>query len=161
MSDRREGEVQLAFDPADSDGPRVAFIGHVRTPWQPGDAPGNVAGARKRVAEEGGAFRIELAEGYQPGIKDFTVGQHIIVLYWMDQARRDLIVQSPRHADAPRGVFSLRSPSRPNPIAMSTVQIVSLDIEAGVIGIDALDCFDATPVVDLKPWIATIDAPVA
>ncbi len=72
MTDKCEGEVQLAFDPSDNDGPRVAFIGRIRTPWQKGDVPGNVAGARKRAAKEGGAFRIELAKGYQPGIKDFT-----------------------------------------------------------------------------------------
>ncbi len=153
--EKREGEVQLPFDPADSDGPRVAFIGHVRSRWQPGDAPRNIGSAR----EAGAAATVELAPGYAQGLAGLEVGRHIILMYWMDRGRRDLIVQSPRHTDSARGVFSLRSPVRPNPIAMSTVRITSLDMETGVIGIDAIDCFDGTPVVDIKPWIETIDMP--
>jgi tRNA (Thr-GGU) A37 N-methylase len=68
-------------------------------------------------------------------------------------------VQNPRHADGPRGVFALRSPVRPNPIALGTVVITSLDRETGVIGIDAIDAFDGTPVLDIKPWIGTVDTP--
>ncbi len=153
--EKREGEVSLPFDPADSDGPRVAFIGRVRSRWQPGDAPRNIASAR----EAGSEARVELAPGYAPGLQGLEVGQHIVLIYWMDRGRRDLIVQTPRHVDHPRGVFSLRSPVRPNPIAMSTVRVTALDKESGVIGIDAIDCFDGTPVVDIKPWIDTIDMP--
>uniref|UniRef100_UPI00351529CD TrmO family methyltransferase domain-containing protein n=1 Tax=Pseudooceanicola sp. TaxID=1914328 RepID=UPI00351529CD len=87
------------------------------------------------------------------------VGQVIWLLTWMDRSRRDLALQSPAHADGPRGTFSLRSPARPNPVAMSAVRITALDAEAGVIGIDASDAYDGTPVIDLKPWIATVDVP--
>lgn len=155
--EKREGEVQLAFDPAETaDGPRVAFIGRILSPWKArGDSPRNIASAR----EAGAAATITLDPAYAPGLTGLEVGRWIMVMYWMDRGRRDLIVQSPRHTDEPRGVFSLRSPVRPNPIAMSCVQITSLDIEAGEIGIDAIDCFDGTPVVDIKPWIATIDMP--
>ncbi|MEM8582477.1 MAG: TrmO family methyltransferase, partial [Pseudomonadota bacterium] len=85
----------------------------------------------------------------------------IVLLYWMDQADRNIILQRPRHTDGPRGVFALRSPARPNPIAMCTVRITSLDAEAGQIGIDAIDVFDGTPLVDLKPWLETVDIPPA
>jgi tRNA (Thr-GGU) A37 N-methylase len=77
----------------------------------------------------------------------------------MDKARRDLVLQAPRHSKGPRGTFSLRSPVRPNPIALAVVSITSLDMDAGRIGIDAIDCFDDTPLVDIKPWIARVDAP--
>ncbi len=155
---REGGEVALPpFDPADSDGPRMTFIGRIRSRWQPGgDAPRNIGSAR----EAGAAGTVELEPGYAQGLQGLEVGRHVIVMYWMDRARRDLIVQSPRHTASGRGVFSLRSPVRPNPIAMSTVKITSLDMETGVIGIDAIDCFDGTPpVVDIKPWIETIDMP--
>ena len=153
--EKREGEVQLPFDPADGDGPRVAFIGRVRSTWQPGDAPRNIGAAR----EAGHPASVELDPAYVQGLQGLEVGRHIILMYWMDRGRRDLIVQSPRHTASGRGVFSLRSPVRPNPIAMSTVRITALDMETGVIGIDAIDCFDGTPVVDIKPWIETIDMP--
>jgi tRNA (Thr-GGU) A37 N-methylase len=66
-------------------------------------------------------------------------------------------VQVPRHADGPRGTFALRSPVRPNPIALATAVITSLD--GATIGIDATDAFDGTPVLDIKPWIDTVDVP--
>jgi len=148
----------LPFDPAEGDGPRVAFIGRVRSPWRPdGEHPKNIRKAR----EMGGAARIELDPAYAPGLKGLSAGQYVIVVYWMDRARRDLLVQNPRHVEAPRGTFSLRSPNRPNPIALSSVVITDLDLEAGRIGIDAIDCLDGTPLVDLKPWLETVDIPPA
>ncbi len=157
MTDKREGEDALPFDPAEvADGPRVAFIGYIRSPWKKGDAPGNIKSARA----SGEAARIELEPDYTRGLKGLEVGRDVIVAYWMHDARRDLIVQHPRHSDVPRGVFSIRSPNRPNPIALSTVRITSLDHATGVVGIDAIDAFDMTPVVDIKPWAQTIDIPV-
>jgi len=154
----RDGEELLPFDPAEGDGPRVAFIGRVRSPWRPdGEHPKNIRKAR----EMGGAARIELDPAYAPGLKGLSAGQYVIVVYWMDRARRDLLVQNPRHVEAPRGTFSLRSPNRPNPIALSSVVITDLDLEAGRIGIDAIDCLDGTPLVDLKPWLETVDIPPA
>lgn len=152
-SEIREGEERLPFDPAESNGPRVAFIGRIRSAWDKGSAPRNIGAAR----EAGKSARIELDPAYVRGLVGLRVGQPIIVLYWMDRGRRDLIVQSPRHSEGPRGTFALRSPVRPNPIALSTVRITSLDFEAGVIGIDAIDCYDGTPVVDIKPWLETVD----
>lgn len=155
--DIREGEVRLPFDPADSDGPRVAFIGRIRSPWSKDSAPRNIRPAR----ETGQPATIELDPAYAPGLSGLGVGQYIIVIYWMDQSRRDLIVQNPRHTDGTRGTFALRSPARPNPIAQSTVRITSIDGNTGKIGIDAIDCFDGTPVIDIKPWLSTIDQPPA
>jgi hypothetical protein len=63
----------------------------------------------------------------QAGLAALEVGQAIQVLYWVDRGQRDLIVQSPRHTDGPRGTFALRSPVRPNPIALGTVVITGLD----------------------------------
>ncbi len=152
----RDGEVQLGFDPSERIDAGVTFIGHIRSDWSRGNGPRNIASARETG---GGNARIELVAGYALGLQGLKVGDPIIVLYWMDRGRRDLILQTPRHTPQPRGVFSLRSPVRPNPIAMATVVITSLDPDAGVIGIDATDAFDRTPVVDMKPWKSTIDVP--
>jgi len=150
----RAGEATLAFDPDARADARLAFIGRLRSPWGPGDCPKNIRQARER----GGPGRIELAPGYAPGLTGLAVGQWIVVLVWAE-GRRDLVVQSPAHAEGPRGTFALRSPRRPNPILSATVRITALDGEAGIIGIDATDAFDDTPVVDIKPWIETVDMP--
>lgn len=154
----REGEAVLDFDPGAMGDAQVAFIGKIRSPWTDrANCPRNITSAR----ESGKGARIELAAGYAAGLAGLEAGRHLMVLYWMDRARRDLIVQNPRHADAPRGTFALRSPNRPNPIAMSAVTILSIDAEMGVIEIDAIDCLDGTPVVDIKPWLPGIDRPAA
>ncbi len=151
----REGEIALGFDPGERIETGLCFIGCIRSPWRRGTAPRNLRAAR----ETGEGARIELLPGYAPGLLGLEVGQAIQVLYWVDRGRRDLIVQTPRHTGGPRGVFALRSPVRPNPIALGTVVITALDREAGVIGIDATDAYDGTPVLDIKPWIDTVDVP--
>ena len=81
------------------------------------------------------------------------------MLTWLDRARRDLLVQAPRHREAPAGVFSIRSPVRPNPIGLHVVRIISCDAGDGLLEVDALDCLDGTPMLDLKPWRAGVDVP--
>jgi len=152
----RDGEEQLHFDPADRGQAEVTFIGHIRSDWARGSAPRNLTEAR---ALGGGNARIELDPVYARGLAGLEVGRSIWVLYWMDRGRRDLIVQAPHHRPDPRGVFSLRSPVRPNPVAMAAVRITDLDAVRGVIEIDATDAFDMTPVVDIKPWHDGIDIP--
>ncbi len=63
------------------------------------------------------------------GIKDFEVGAHILVLTWLDRADRDVLAVHPRSdPDRPvTGVFSTRSPARPNPIGLHRVEITSID----------------------------------
>jgi tRNA-Thr(GGU) m(6)t(6)A37 methyltransferase TsaA len=93
---------------------------------------------------------VQLAPEYAPGLVGLKVGGHALVLYWLHLARRDM-VQLPVRAgvrDAPVGVFSLRTPPRPNPIAASIVEIVALrETELDVVG---LDCLDGTPLLDIK-----------
>lgn len=151
----RPGETLLDFDPADRPDAGVVFIGRVRSPWAQGACPKNIARARER----GLGATVEIAAPYRAALTGLTVGRPVMLLYWMAGARRDLLIQRPGHADGPRGTFSLRSPARPNPIALSAVTITALDIDAGIVGIDAIDCHDGTPVVDLKPWIETVDTP--
>jgi tRNA-Thr(GGU) m(6)t(6)A37 methyltransferase TsaA len=149
----REGEVALGFDPGGAADASLCFIGHIRSPWGKGTAPKNLRAAR----ETGEGAQIVLKPGFAEGLSGLSVGQAIQVLYWVDRGQRDLIVQSPRHTDGSRGVFALRSPVRPNPIALGTVVITSID--GNTIGIDATDAWDGTPVLDIKPWIPTVDVP--
>ena len=80
---------------------------------------------------------------------------HLIVLYFMHEARRDLVVQVSRHSGR-RGTFALRSPVRPNPIAASVVKLIATD--GRWLSVVGLDCLDGTPLLDLKPYFASTDA---
>jgi tRNA-Thr(GGU) m(6)t(6)A37 methyltransferase TsaA len=153
----RPGEIRSSVDPESQPGDaRLVFIGRARTPWTSReDCPKNMREARER----GGSARIEIDPPWRAGLRDLSVGDAVIVLTWLDQARRDLLVQAPHHRETPAGVFSLRSPVRPNPIGLHVVRIVSLDLKTGMIEIDALDCLDETPVLDIKPWRAGVDIP--
>jgi len=78
------------------------------------------------------------------------------VLYWMNRSRRDLVLQVPQRQGIARGTFALRSPARPNPIAMSVARLVRVDgTRLSVVG---LDCLDDTPLLDIKPYFASTDA---
>ncbi|CAN1577778.1 COG1720 Uncharacterized conserved protein [Paracoccaceae bacterium] len=154
-SDIRPGEVTLDRDLVPQGDMTLKAIGRIRSPWSKGNCPKNLREAR---AQRGG-FSIEIDAPYRPGLAGLTAGGAIVVLYWMDAARRDLIVQSPAHRDGPVGTFALRSPARPNPIAMAVVHLLEIDVTKGVLQIDAIDAFEGTPVLDIKPWLASIDVP--
>jgi len=152
----RPGERTLARDPAALDGDaHVVFIGRIRTPWRElSDCPKNLRAAR----ESGAQATVEIDPPYRAGLAGLERISHVVLLYWMGRSRRDIIVQAPRHADGPRGVFSLRSPARPNPIALAAVPLLSLDIVQGRLEVGMLDCLDGTALVDIKPYVASVDA---
>jgi tRNA-Thr(GGU) m(6)t(6)A37 methyltransferase TsaA len=153
----RPREVLLDLDPATVEGPTLAFIGHIRSPWAKGNSPKNPREARAA----GGSFAVQIDPPYRAGLRGLSAGDAIVLLYWMDAARRDLIVQSPAHRDGPTGTFALRSPARPNPIALAVVRLLAIGAESGHLVIDAIDAFDGTPVLDIKPWLASVDVPPA
>jgi tRNA-Thr(GGU) m(6)t(6)A37 methyltransferase TsaA len=152
----RPGEIALPFDPATEPDAGVAFIGRIRTPWpRDGSCPKNLREAREQASHA----TIELDRRYQAGLDGLSPGADLVVLYWMDAARRDVIVQRPRHLDRLVGVFGLRSPARPNPIAIAVVSLRAMDPAACTLTVDAIDCYDGTPLLDLKPWLPSVDVP--
>jgi tRNA-Thr(GGU) m(6)t(6)A37 methyltransferase TsaA len=154
----RAGEIALSFDPArTADDAHLRFVGRLRSPWARGNCPKNTAEAR----EQGGSFRVEVDPPFRSGLAGLQVGQPVILLYWTGSTRRDMIVLHPTHREAPTGVFALRSPSRPNPIAVGVVRLLEVDALAGVLTVDALDAFDGTPLLDIKPWLHSVDIPPA
>lgn len=154
--EQRPGEVALPFDPARAAADaHLVFIGRIRTPWATRhDCPRNLRIARER----GEGATIEVDPAFRPGLSGLDGHDHVVLLYWLDRARRDLIVQRPRHATGATGVFSLRSPVRPNPIGLATVRLLACDAAAGRLSVDAMDCIDGTPLLDIKPWLPTVDA---
>jgi tRNA-Thr(GGU) m(6)t(6)A37 methyltransferase TsaA len=144
----REGEVRA--EPPDHFDASLYYIGRIRTPWRRReDCP-------KNGRESEAVCTIELDSRWIPGLQGLETASHVVVLYWMDRARRDLVLQAPRHYAEQRGTFALRSPVRPNPIAMSVVRL--LRIEGGTLSVVGLDCLDNTPLLDIKPYFASTDA---
>lgn len=146
----RAGEVAAEL-PARFDA-GLYFIGRIHTPWRRrGDCPKNPNEARER----GETCTIEVDPRWAAALAGLESCTHVLVLYWMNEARRDLVVQTPRHYGAARGTFALRSPVRPNPIAASVVQLLAIDgTRLRVLG---LDCLDGTPLLDIKPHFASTD----
>jgi tRNA-Thr(GGU) m(6)t(6)A37 methyltransferase TsaA len=144
----REGEV--ATDLPTGFDASLYYIGRIHTPWtKREDCP-------KNARESDAVCTIEVDERWAPGLKDVESCSHLVVLYWMDRAARDIVLQAPRHYGVQRGTFSLRSPARPNPIAMSVVRL--LKVEGAKLSVVGLDCLDGTPLLDLKPYFASTDS---
>lgn len=155
MFEKREGERALADDPATlpADG-EVVFIGRIHSPWQKReDCPKNMRVARERDEKA----TIEIAPPYRPGLDGLARATHVIVLSWFHHATRNLIVQKPRHATEAKGVFAIRSPVRPNPIGLHIARLLSVDAQSGVLTLEAIDALDGTPLIDIKPYIPTVD----
>ncbi len=95
-------------------------------------------------------------QAMRPGLRDLEVGSEIILLTWLDRASRDVLVVHPRgdRERPPQGVFSTRSPDRPNPIGLHTVRILAID---GVrMLVRNLEALDGTPIVDIKPLLEPV-----
>lgn len=147
----RDGEIAVAL-PGTFDA-SLYFIGRIHTPWKRReDCPKN-----RRQTDS--VCTIAVDPRWQQALLGIETCSHLIVLYWMDKARRDLVVQVPRHSVNRRGTFALRSPVRPNPIALSVVRLIG--IEGTRISVVGLDCLDDTPLLDIKPYLAAEAVPDA
>jgi tRNA (adenine37-N6)-methyltransferase len=121
----------------------LVFIGRIRTPFATREQ------CPRQGKMDGPVCRIEIDEPWREGLKGLEAFERAEVLYWMQLARRDLVLQSPRSNGETKGTFALRSPVRPNPIATSHVTIVA--VGEGWVDVRGLDCVDGTPLLDLKP----------
>ena len=125
----------------------VNFIGKIETSYKTvADCPG-------QARTKNGTSRIVLDPAMVPALKGIKGKSRIQILYWFDEADRATLQKVPKWSETNemRGVFTLRSPMRPNPIALSTVEL--LEVEGNVLTVSALDCRDGTPLLDIKPYI--------
>ena len=144
----RPGEVAVEM-PAHTDA-GVYFIGVIRTPWH------SRRECPKRGSLDGPLCTIVVDDRWRAALTGLAGLQRLQVLYWMDRARRDLVLQAPHHYTERRGTFALRSPVRPNPIAGSVARL--LRVEGNELSVVGLDCLDNTPLLDIKPYFASTDS---
>lgn len=114
-----------------------------------------------RAAEDG--FRLAITADNQPALEGLEGFSHLIVIWWCHlldtQEHRGTTVcaQPYKHAPATLGIFATRSPARPNPIAISPVSVLEVDVRRGLIYIPYIDAEDGTPILDLKPYLPAVD----
>jgi tRNA-Thr(GGU) m(6)t(6)A37 methyltransferase TsaA len=146
---RRRSSLNVAMHDDDFE---VRPVGTVRSPLT------DLAAAPKQAHE--GAPEAWLV--FEPAVVDaldaLRVGDEVIVLTWLHRADRDVLRVHPRGdvANPIQGVFSTRSPARPNPIGLHEVQVLA--IEGARVRVSALEAVDGTPVLDVKPVLRPADA---
>jgi tRNA-Thr(GGU) m(6)t(6)A37 methyltransferase TsaA len=98
---------------------------------------------------------VELFEEFTAGLKDLEGFSHIILLYHFHRVTGSRLAVTPFLDQEPRGVFATRAPTRPNPIGLSAVRLLS--IEGNVLQIENVDILDGTPLLDIKPYVPEFD----
>jgi len=119
-------------------------IGIIRTPITDADK------APRQGSESAVSGKLIVDEQYRDALLGLQKGWKIVILYWMHLAERDMLQVHPRgdRTRPLRGVFSTRSPQRPNPVSLDTVEITG--IKGTVIDVIGLDAVDGTPLLDIK-----------
>jgi tRNA-Thr(GGU) m(6)t(6)A37 methyltransferase TsaA len=141
LNEIRMGETVIESLPAVDAG--LVFVGRIHTPWT------DRLACPRQGRQDGPTCRIEIFEPWVAAIDGIIEYDRLEVLYWLHQSRRDIVRQSPRNDGEARGVFSLRTPVRPNPIGTQIVKLLSVD--GANVFVRGLDCLDGTPLLDLKP----------
>ncbi len=124
-------------------------IGFVSSPYQePGEVPRGL-GAKH---EADGMLRV--LPQFETGLKDIEGFSHLIVLWEFDHSQGFQLLGTPPSDNRAHGVFATRSPYRPNPIGMTTVEL--LRREGATLHVRGVDMLDGTPILDIKPYLSSI-----
>jgi tRNA (adenine37-N6)-methyltransferase len=126
-------------------------IGFARTPYN--DTKQIPKGFGAKHDAEG---VIEIAPEFEAGLQDIDGFSHIFVVWQFHRSEGFELVGTPPIADKPHGVFATRSPRRPNPIGLTVVEL--LRREGAKLYVRGLDMLDATPILDIKPYLSNVPA---
>ncbi len=126
--------------------PSLTYIGKIHSELK------RIEDCPLQEAENAPEATIQILPEFTEGIKDIMIGSEILLLTWLHQADRSVIKCIPRkNYESPLiGVFSTRSPDRPNPIGIHTAKVLSIS-DNGFIKISGLEVIDQTPLIDIKP----------
>ena len=125
-------------------------IGTIHTPFTSLDGmPIQPSGAREVRGE------IVLMPQYEEGLRDLDGFSHIILLYHFHRSKGYRLTVKPFLDNVNRGLFSTRAPRRPNPIGLSIVRLLRIDVTT--LYVQGADMLDGTPLLDIKPWVPVFD----
>lgn len=127
------------------------FIGHISTPYK------SLSECPHQPKTDHAYSIITINSAYISALQGVNKLKYLQILYWLDQADRGTLKrippQNPKRGEL--GVFALRSPMRPNPIAISVVELFT--VNNNQLFVSSLDCLDGTPLVDIKSYLNQID----
>jgi tRNA (adenine37-N6)-methyltransferase len=124
-------------------------IGTARTPFADTSQIPKGQGA-EHVAEG----RLEIAPEFEQGLVDIEGFSHLYVIWAFDRADGYDLVAYPPSDDRPHGVFATRSPRRPNPLALTVVEL--LERSGRILRVRGVDMLDGTPILDIKPYLSSV-----
>ena len=124
-------------------------IGYVRSPYKTTSEIPRGLGAQHSA--EG---TLEILRDFEPGLTDIEGFSHLYVLWVFDRSDGYDLVSRPPTDDRAHGVFASRSPRRPNPIALTVVELLSRD--GASLHVRGIDMLDGTPILDIKPYMSSI-----
>ena len=106
---------------------------------------------------------IEVERRYLKALQGLKGFSHLNILWWFsdfDDVQSRTVLETPqpyRKAPPVMGIFATRSPIRPNPIALTAVQVINIDYQGGLIHVTYIDAHDGSPVLDIKPYTPSLD----
>jgi len=124
-------------------------IGFVRSPYTDTDQIPRGLGAKH---EADGV--LEILPEFAEGLTDIEGFSHLFVIWVFDRSQGFQLLSMPPTADRPHGVFTTRSPRRPNPIGLTVVEL--LRREGNRLHVRGVDMLDGTPILDLKPYLSSV-----
>lgn len=124
-------------------------IGYVRSPY--GDLREIPRGLGAKHEAEGS---LEILPEYEDGLQDIEGFSHLIVIWAFDRTEGFELLLTPPSDNRPHGVFSTRAPRRPNPIAITVVELISRDGSA--LRVRGVDMLDGTAILDIKPYLSNV-----
>ena len=132
---------------------QIVAIGVVHSPYLTRDQ------APKQGREALSESRIDIFPQYREALQGLSVNSYAYIFTWLDKADRKALKAHPRgdRSREQRGVFSTRSPSRPNPIGLNLVRIIAIDDT--VLRVEGMDTLDGTNIIDIKPFVKAVDVP--
>lgn len=126
-------------------------IGYIRTPFNEKTGMPIQSSLSKALGT------VNILPQYSEGLSDLGDFSHIYLIYHFHKANKYKLKVKPFLDDEERGVFATRAPLRPNPIGISIVRLISIDIQENKIELQGVDMLDQTPVLDIKPYIPRFD----
>ncbi|MHA1638283.1 MAG: tRNA (N6-threonylcarbamoyladenosine(37)-N6)-methyltransferase TrmO [Candidatus Thorarchaeota archaeon] len=129
---------------------KLTQIGEIRSPFK--DSKGTPIQPPYSTAKG----EVVLNDEYAEGLHSLGGFSHMILIYWFHKTKNFDLQVTPYLDDSKHGIFSIRAPSRPNPIGLSVVRI--LEISKNKILFEGADILDGTPLLDIKPYVPEFDS---